>query len=338
MPITADRPVLSTYRLQLRGDAFTFADAEQIVDYLGDLGVSHLYLSPILTAEPGSAHGYDVTDPTSVSAEIGGSAGLTALARAAHDRGLGLIVDIVPNHVGVGLPQHNPWWWDVLRHGRNSRYASFFDIDWSADEHGRLVLPVLGSDTDALTLDGDVLRYHSMSFPIAPGTGGGDAAAVHDRQHYKLVGWRSGVCGYRRFFSVTALAGLRQEDPEVFEASHSAVARWFSEGLVDGVRVDHPDGLTDPAGYLTRLRDLVGPQAWIVIEKILAVGRAPRPVFAGRRHHGVRRSSRDRWCFRRPDRCRHPDSPDRVGRFLPRDGPGIAAAVEDRRRHRRARQ
>ena len=104
MPITADRPVLSTYRLQLRGDAFTFADAEQIVDYLGDLGVSHLYLSPILTAEPGSAHGYDVTDPTSVSAQIGGAAGLTALARAAHRRGLGLIVDIVPNHAGVGLP------------------------------------------------------------------------------------------------------------------------------------------------------------------------------------------------------------------------------------------
>lgn len=268
----ADRPVLSTYRLQLRGDAFTFADAEKVVDYLGDLGVSHLYLSPILTAGPGSAHGYDVTDPTSVSAEIGGAAGLTALARAAHNRGLGLIVDIVPNHAGVGLPQHNPWWWDVLRHGRDSRYARFFDIDWNADEHGRIVLPVLGSDTDALTLDGDVLRYHSMSFPVAPGTRGGDAAAVRDRQHYKLVGWRTGVCGYRRFFSVTSLAGLRQEDPEVFEASHSAVARWFAEGLVDGVRVDHPDGLTDPVGYLNRLRDLVGPQAWIVIEKILSVG------------------------------------------------------------------
>ncbi|MEI6252724.1 MAG: malto-oligosyltrehalose synthase [Mycobacteriaceae bacterium] len=272
MPTHARHPVLSTYRLQMSGDAFTFSDAEKIVDYLGDLGVTHLYLSPILTAEPGSTHGYDVTDPTTVSADLGGADGLAGLAKAAHERGLGLIVDIVPNHAGIGLPQHNPWWWDVLRHGRGSRYARFFDIDWAADTQGRVVLPVLGSDADVaqLTVDGDVLRCYSMSFPIAPGTGGGDPTAVHDRQHYKLVGWRSGVCGYRRFFSVTSLAGLRQEDPAVFDASHTEVARWFAEGLVDGLRVDHPDGLTDPAGYLTRLRDLVGPQAWIVIEKILA--------------------------------------------------------------------
>jgi (1->4)-alpha-D-glucan 1-alpha-D-glucosylmutase len=267
-------PVLSTYRLQLSGPGFAFADAENIVDYLAELGISHLYLSPILTAEPGSTHGYDVTDPTTVSAELGGADGLAGLAHAAHERGLGLIVDIVPNHAGTGLPQHNPWWWDVLRHGRDSRYARFFDIDWAADADGRIALPVLGCDTDLaqLTVEGDVLRYHSMSFPIAPGTGGGDARTVHDRQHYKLAGWRAGVCGYRRFFSVTSLAGLRQEDPVVFDASHTEVARWFAEGLTDGVRVDHPDGLTDPAGYLARLRDLVGPQAWIVIEKILATG------------------------------------------------------------------
>jgi (1->4)-alpha-D-glucan 1-alpha-D-glucosylmutase len=142
------------------------------------------------------------------------------------------------------------------------------------------VLPVLGSDADVaqLTVDGDVLRYHCMNFPIAAGTDGGDAAAVHDRQHYKLVGWRTGVCGYRRFFSVTSLAGLRQEDPEVFDASHTEVARWFAEGLVDGLRVDHPDGLADPAGYLARLRELAGPQAWIVIEKILAVGEPLDPA------------------------------------------------------------
>ncbi|MFN8071019.1 MAG: malto-oligosyltrehalose synthase [Mycobacterium sp.] len=274
MPFSARHPVLATYRLQMTGDAFTFADAEKIVDYLGDLGVSHLYLSPILTAAPGSAHGYDVTDPTTVSAELGGPDGLAGLAGAAHERGLGLIVDIVPNHAGIAEPQHNPWWWDVLRLGRESRYARFFDIDWTADADGRILLPVLGSDDDVaqLTVDGDMLRYHSMSFPIAPGTGGDDATAVHHRQHYRLTGWRSGVCGYRRFFSVTSLAGLRQEDPEVFDASHAEVARWFADGLVDGVRVDHPDGLTDPTGYLARLRDLAGPQAWIVIEKILAVG------------------------------------------------------------------
>jgi (1->4)-alpha-D-glucan 1-alpha-D-glucosylmutase len=266
-------PVLSTYRLQLR-DGFTLADAEKLVDYLDDLGVSHLYLSPILTTAPGSEHGYDVVDPTTVSEELGGADGLARLSAAARARGLGVVVDIVPNHVGVERPERNPWWWDVLRHGRTSPYSTYFDIDWAADPSGRIVLPVLGSDEDAdqLAVDGEVLRLGDLVFPIAPGTGGGSGAEVHERQHYKLTGWRNGVCGYRRFFSITALAGLRQEDPEVFEASHAEVARWFTDGLVDGVRIDHPDGLTNPTGYLARLRDLVGPHAWIVIEKILAVG------------------------------------------------------------------
>jgi (1->4)-alpha-D-glucan 1-alpha-D-glucosylmutase len=271
-------PVLSTYRLQLRGpaagDAFTFADAEKLLDYLDGLGISHLYLSPILTAAPGSTHGYDVTDPTTVSEELGGPDGLSRLAEAAKTRGLGLIVDIVPNHVGVDQPERNPWWWDVLRNGHESAYAKFFDIDWSADSDGRILLPVLGSDDDAadLTVDGDTLRLGDLAFPIAPGTGDGTGAEVHDRQHYKLIGWRNGVCGYRRFFSITSLAGLRQEDLAVFETSHAEVARWFRDGLVDGVRIDHPDGLTDPTGYLHLLRDLVGPQTWIVIEKILSAG------------------------------------------------------------------
>ncbi|MCX2930174.1 malto-oligosyltrehalose synthase [Mycobacterium sp. CVI_P3] len=271
-------PVLSTYRLQLRGasagDAFTFADAEKLLDYLDGLGVTHLYLSPVLTAAPGSSHGYDVTDPTTVSAELGGPGGLARLAEAARARGLGLVVDIVPNHVGVDQPERNPWWWDVLRHGRQSAYATYFDIDWSADPDSRILLPVLGSDADTadLRVDGDRLRLGDLSFPIAPGTGDGTGAEVHDRQHYRLIGWRNGVCGYRRFFSITSLAGLRQEDPAVFEASHAEVARWFRDGLVDGVRIDHPDGLTDPTGYLLRLRELIGPRAWIVIEKILGVG------------------------------------------------------------------
>lgn len=266
-------PVLSTYRLQMRG-AFAFADAEKIVDYLADLGVSHIYLSPILASAPGSEHGYDVVDPTAVDEDLGGADGLAALADAARSRGMGLIVDIVPNHVGVGIPDANPWWWDVLRHGRDSAFAPFFDIDWSADPDGRILLPILGSDDDlaALTVEGDVLGLHGMRFPIAPGTSGGEAEAVHDRQHYRLTGWRDGVCGYRRFFSVTSMAGLRQEDPAVFAQSHAEISRWFAEGLVDGVRVDHPDGLTRPAEYLARLRDLLGPQAWIVIEKILSPG------------------------------------------------------------------
>lgn len=279
-----DLPILSTYRLQLRGGssgfAFTFADAESLVDYLADLGVTHLYLSPIMTATTGSSHGYDVTDPTTVSPELGGRDGLVRLSAAARARGLGLVVDIVPNHVGIDAPRQNPWWWDVLRNGRSSPYATFFDIDWDLDPDGRIVLPVLGSDDDAadLTVDGDLLRLGDLALPIAPGTAGGTGAQVHDRQHYRLVGWKNGVCGYRRFFSITSLAGLRQEDRAVFDATHAEVGRWFAEGLVDGVRIDHPDGLSDPCGYLAWLRELVGPSAWIVIEKILAVDEALEPT------------------------------------------------------------
>lgn len=267
------RPVVSTYRLQMRGDRFTFADAENLLDYLDDLGVSHLYLSPILSAAEGSTHGYDVVDPTTVSAELGGADGLTRLSRAARARGMGLIVDIVPNHVGVDDPRQNAWWWDVLAHGRSSSFSSYFDIDWTLDPDGRIVLPVLGSDDDveSLTVDGEVLRLDSRTWPIAPGTGSGSASEVYDRQHYRLIGWRHNVCGYRRFFSITSLAALRQEDRAVFDATHVEVARWFAEGLVDGVRIDHPDGLSNPAGYLGWLREITGPDAWIVIEKILAV-------------------------------------------------------------------
>lgn len=277
------RQLTSTYRLQMRGpesgQAFTFADALNQLDYLQDLGVSHVYLSPILTAGRGSTHGYDVTDPTTVSDELGGADGLAQLAEAAHSRNIGLIVDIVPNHVGVEDPTQNAWWWDVLEHGRESAYSSFFDIDWELDPQRRVVLPVLGEDGDVddLTVDGNVLRLGDRTWPIAPGTGTGTGAEVHDQQHYKLIGWRHNVCGYRRFFSITSLAGLRQEDRAVFDATHVEVKRWFTEGLVDGLRIDHPDGLSDPAGYLVWLRELTGPDAWIVIEKILAPDEALEP-------------------------------------------------------------
>src|SRR3954451_15022070 len=272
-------PILSTYRLQMRGDGFSCADAEGRLPYLDDLGVSHLYLSPILTATRGSTHGYDVTDPTAVSADLGGAEGLARLSAAAQSRGMGLIVDIVPNHLGVDAPEQNRYWWDVLKHGRDSAFSSFFDIDWTLDD-GRIVLPVLGSDDDVddLVVDGDVLRLGDLGYPIAPGTGSGTGREVHERQHYRLIGWRSGICGYRRFFSITSLAGLRQEDRAVFDATHVEVKRWFTEGLVDGLRIDHPDGLSDPAGYLVWLRELIGPDAWIVIEKILAVDEALEPT------------------------------------------------------------
>jgi (1->4)-alpha-D-glucan 1-alpha-D-glucosylmutase len=239
----------------MRGDSFTFADAENLLRYFDALGVSHLYLSPILTAAEGSTHGYDVTDPLTVSAALGGAEGLASLSAAARSRGMGLIVDIVPNHVGVDDPQQNAWWLDVLTHGRESRYASYFDIDWDLDPEGRIVLPVLGADGD----------------DPPPGY-------PSDSAHYRAIGWRHGICGYRRFFSITSLAGLRQEDRAVFDATHVEVKRWFDEGLVDGIRNDHPDGLSDPAGYLVWLRELVGPQAWIVVEKILAVDEALEPT------------------------------------------------------------
>ena len=239
----------------MRGDFFTFADAENQLAYLDALGITHVYLSPILTAAEGSTHGYDVTDPLTVSPALGGAEGLARLSSAARSRGMGLIVDIVPNHVGVDDPQQNQWWLDVLTHGQNSRFASYFDIDWDLDPERRIVLPVLGDDGDD----------PPPGYPA-------------DRTHYRAIGWRNGICGYRRFFSITSLAGLRQEDRAVFDATHAEVKRWFDEGLVDGIRIDHPDGLSDPAGYLGWLRELVGPDAWIVVEKILAVGEALEPT------------------------------------------------------------
>ncbi|MGL6234353.1 MAG: malto-oligosyltrehalose synthase [Segniliparus sp.] len=267
------RTVTSTYRLQLRPE-FTFADAAEQLAYLHDLGVSHLYLSPIFTATTGSAHGYDVTDPTTVREELGGRSGLEELARKAHALGIGLVVDIVPNHMGVAVAHENPWWWDVLANGKGSAHAKFFDIDW--DEEDRFNLPVLGSaqDVDKLRVEDGELRYYEHRFPLAkralaPGSGSGAPQEVHGRQHYRLVPWNTDRVGYRRFFSVNELAGLRQEDPEVFAASHAQLKSLLDDGLVDGVRVDHPDGLTDPVGYLRSLRELVGPDRWLVVEKIL---------------------------------------------------------------------
>ncbi|SDR89203.1 malto-oligosyltrehalose synthase [Corynebacterium timonense] len=285
------RPITSTYRLQLRGPhadpagrRFGFAEATQVVDYLGDLGVSHLYLSPIFTAVKESNHNYDVTDPTLVNPELGGIEGLRELAARAHDAGLGIILDIVPNHLGVDTPHLNTWWWDVLKNGRESEYEMYFDIDWHEDNGagGKLGLPVLGSegDEDKIRLahldeiDEDVLAYYDNYFPLAPGTYDGlddDPRAVYERQHYRLMYWRDGVISYRRFFSVNGLAGVRQEDPLVFEHTHRVLRQLIAEELIDGIRVDHPDGLAEPFAYLTRLRDLVGENRWLVVEKILGV-------------------------------------------------------------------
>ncbi|MBF6239604.1 malto-oligosyltrehalose synthase [Nocardia otitidiscaviarum] len=271
-------PVRSTYRLQLRPDALTFADARAIAEYLQQLGISHLYLSPVLTAMPGSTHGYDVTDPTTVSAALGGPAGFKALSDEVRGRGMGLIVDLVPNHVGVADPRQNPWWWDVLRNGKQSPYAHYFDIDWSTGNGagGRIALPVLAGETDVAALSVDrtgpepMLALRDLRFPIAPGTDGENALRTHDKQHYRLVTWKSGLCGYRRYFTVGGLAAVRQEETAVFDATHRELAAWCEHDLIDGVRVDHPDGLARPTEYLTRLRRLIGPQRLLLVEKVLS--------------------------------------------------------------------
>ena len=284
----------STYRIQLRtpasdpdGRGFTLADARNLLPYLADLGVGAVYLSPILTATPGSTHGYDVVDPTTVSAELGGIDGLRALRAACREHGLGLVVDIVPNHLGVDEPAANAWWWDALKRGPDSPTFSFFDFDIADDNgaDGRIAIPVLGSPEDVADLvvvtdtpGGEPeLHFYEHRFPLAPGTEDGTAQEVHDRQHYRLVHWREPLLGYRRFFTVTGLAGLRQEDPEVFDATHAEVRRWCEEDLVDGIRVDHPDGLADPVGYTRRLRELAGPDRWLLVEKILAPGHGSTP-------------------------------------------------------------
>lgn len=269
------RTPVSTYRLQIR-QGFTLQDAAETVPYLKSLGVDWVYLSPILTAEQGSDHGYDVTDPAAIDPERGGPEGLAAVSKATREAGMGVLVDIVPNHVGVATPVQNPWWWSLLKEGQQSPYAPAFDVDWDFGG-GRIRIPVLGedSDVDALEIRDGELRYYGHRFPLAEGSyaEGDNPSEVHDRQHYELVGWRraDNELNYRRFFAVNTLAGIKVEVPEVFDEAHAEIVRWFREGLVDGLRIDHPDGLADPAGYLRRLREATGG-AYLLIEKILEPG------------------------------------------------------------------
>jgi len=258
----------STYRLQVNA-RFTLHDAASSLPYLHDLGVDWVYLSPLLKAEPGSDHGYDVVDHAVIDPERGGAAGLAAVAAEAKRLGMGVLVDIVPNHMGIATPRENGWWWDLLARGRESAYADAFDVDWEAGG-GRVRIPVLGDDgVEAVEIDHaeSVVSYHDHVFPLAPGT------SRLDEQHYELVHWTIADTGlnYRRFFAVNALAGVRVEDRRVFEESHAEIRRWFDDGLVDGLRVDHPDGLRDPAAYLDDLRDLTGG-SYVLVEKILEPG------------------------------------------------------------------
>ena len=232
-----------------------------------------------------------MTDHSRVDDRRGGAEGLATASAAARANGLGVLVDIVPNHVGVATPVQSVWWWDLLTHGRQSRYAEAFDVDWNFGG-GKVRIPVLGdpstgpstssggpsgqaSELDELTIVDGELRYYDNRFPIAPGTADDDASAieVHARQNYELMNWRraDAELNYRRFFAVSTLAGIRVEIPWVFDESHREIARWITEGLADGVRVDHPDGLIDPGGYLDSLATATGG-CYVLVEKILEGG------------------------------------------------------------------
>ena len=301
----------ATMRLQLH-KGFTFADASKLAPYLVDLGISHVYSSPILTARAGSIHGYDVVDPTTVNPELGGERGFRDFVAVLRAAGLGLIVDIVPNHMAVG-GSDNLWWTDLLQYGRSSRYANFFDVDWETsdpDLRGKVLAPFLGRPYGEALDAGEiriakaasgepVIRYFDSEFPIDPTdyahidecgfesfnpANPSGRCLLHtllERQHYRLAWW--GLAGdeinWRRFFDINGLAGLRIEVPEVFEATHATLFRLYADGLIDGFRVDHVDGLSDPPGYCRRLRQRLielapDRRAYLVIEKILGAGEA----------------------------------------------------------------
>ena len=269
----------STYRLQLTA-RFGFAEAGELADYLAALGVTHVYLSPVLQAAPGSTHGYDVVDHSRISADLGGEAAFRAMAARFRSRGLGLVLDIVPNHMAIPAPERlNRQLWSVLGEGPASPYAHWFDVDWQA-QRGRLLLPILGGPLEDCAGDlrvgaeGDepVLRYFDHVLPLRAGTAGLPPRELLDAQHYRLAHWRDAATelNWRRFFDITSLIAIRAEDPDVFGATHRLPLSLMAEGLVDGLRVDHPDGLADPRGYFRRLAEATGG-AWVVAEKILAV-------------------------------------------------------------------
>jgi (1->4)-alpha-D-glucan 1-alpha-D-glucosylmutase len=347
-------PPLATYRLQLR-PSFGFEAAASIVPHLSRLGVSHVYASPILEAAPGSEHGYDVVDPTRARAELGGEEGFVALTDALAGHDMGIVVDIVPNHLATDASM-NPWWRDVLAHGQASRYADYFDIDWAAPGGGeaKVLLPLLGDHIGRCLERGEIVirrsggafavAYFEHDLPLAPETADGilaaaalrtgsdelaflahslerlprptttdvqsrwerfrDARVVEERlaelcedrsiagavdhvladlnrrpdeldallrrQPYRLARWTVAdqELDYRRFFDINSLIALRMEDDRVFDDVHAKVREWFEAGRIQGIRVDHIDGLRDPEGYLNRLGRAV-PGAWVVVEKIL---------------------------------------------------------------------
>lgn len=330
---------IGTYRLQLHA-GFKLGDAERILPYLSELGVSHVYLSPCLQAAPGSTHGYDVTDPSRISADLGGEAAWTSFVGSARALRLKILLDIVPNHMSASA--HDPWWDDVLAHGPFSEFADFFDIRRPSHapfcvhictlarsygeslEQGELALILadgrprithfdnswpVGPASWGVLLDAEQkspfheiallqgshgpgaaerTRYQravataethlaealrSGELERAIGVANGDADrldAILERQFFKLHGWKLAgeLVNYRRFFDVGALSGIRTERSQVFEAMHARIEKMIAADEIDGLRIDHPDGLRDPRGYFERLRELM-PAGRVYVEKIL---------------------------------------------------------------------
>ena len=349
----------ATYRVQLHRN-FDLAQAAALADYLSALGISHFYASPVLQAAPGSIHGYDVLDHRRVNTELGGEDAFQQFCAVLERNGLALMLDIVPNHMSIA-GQGNAWWWDVLENGQASRFAHYFDVDWSPPEtklKDRVLLAILGDHYGRVIEAGEIalvrqrgqftFHYHEHSLPVAPRSLDSllhDAAAraesddlgfiadacahlphatetdwasmqrrhrdklvlraqlerlcqehrhiaaavdevvaeinaspdeldvLLERQNYRLAFWRTArdELDYRRFFDVNFLVGLRSEDERVFHETHARVLEWARQRLVQGLRVDHPDGLRDPEEYFHRLRH-AAPESWIVAEKILMTG------------------------------------------------------------------
>jgi (1->4)-alpha-D-glucan 1-alpha-D-glucosylmutase len=280
------RPV-ATYRVQLHA-GFGFRAVAGVIAYLHDLGISDLYCSPILKARPGSMHGYDIVDPTALNPELGEDRDVESLVEELRSRDMGLLLDIVPNHLAIS--PDNPAWMDVLKRGRESTYARWFDIHWE-DSGGRLVLPLLGASLDEVIAAGEIsvemsggepaVRYHEWTFPLSdetrseahPGIGGDALKNLLEGQHYALCDWKTALerLTYRRFFDITHLIGVRVEDPAVFDATHERILDLVRHERITGLRIDHIDGLADPQAYLERLQQAVGApdRFYIIVEKIL---------------------------------------------------------------------
>ena len=343
----------STYRLQLGAD-LTLDDAAQRVPYLASLGVTHVYLSPILRAAPGSTHGYDVVDHDEIAPELGGLPALRRLATAAHEAGLGLVLDIVPNHMAVAHARLAQPRAVVGAGARGPTRRTRTGSTWTGP---RATVPSscrCSATASARCWVATSWRWTRSRSPArargpscattttcsrsGPGTESLSLAELVERQHYRLAYWRVAdeELNYRRFFDVGTLLAVRVEDPAVFDATHALVLSLLADGTIDGLRIDHPDGLADPAGYLARLREASGG-AWVVVEKILEGDRDAARRLGDRRHHRLRGAVADPADLRRPRRrrgarCRHAPAD---GRHLGRvPGDGRAGQAGDRRRSR----